>query len=213
MNKPGSPRLAILGGGPIGLEAALYAKQAGCTVTLFEQGSIAESVNRWGFARMFTPFRMNSTTLGKQVLRFDRAAPDLPADTEYLTGREYRDAYLLPLAASGILKESIRTQAIVVSIDALRKEDNSLEVYIDGGRTATGLHPADWARECERLGAGEILINSIDRDGCGYGYDLDLVHEVAIVLPLSWWYGVRQVLASPRLIDRDSVDCCIRIFW
>ncbi len=125
MNKPGLPRLAILGGGPVGLEAALYAKQAGCTVTLFEQGQIAESVNRWGFARMFTPFGMNSTTLGKQVLRSDRASPNLPADTEYLTGREFREVYLLPLAASSILKESIRTPATVVSIGRIgwRKTD------------------------------------------------------------------------------------------
>ena len=96
MSKPGLPRLAILGGGPIGLEAALYAKRAGCPVTLFEQGQIAESVNRWGFARMFTPFGLNVSSLGKQILRDDRSAAKLPADTEYLTGREYREAYLLP---------------------------------------------------------------------------------------------------------------------
>ena len=115
MTKPGPPRIAILGGGPIGLEAALYAKRAGCFVTLFEQGQIAESVNRWGFARMFTPFGSNATSLGKQALRDDRTVPDLPTDTEYLTGREFRDAYLLPLA-SGILKESIRTPAAVLGI-------------------------------------------------------------------------------------------------
>ena len=70
------------------------------------------------------------------------------------------------------------SQCIVVSIDARRAADGSLEVLIDGGRTATGLHPARWARECERLGAGEILLNSIDRDGTGWGYDLDLIREV-----------------------------------
>jgi len=115
MSKPGPPRIAILGGGPIGLEAALYAKHLGCPVTLYEQGGIAESVNRWGFVRMFTPFGMNATPLGKQVLRDDRAVPKLPTDTEFLTGREFRDAYLLPLAST-ILKESIRTPASVLSI-------------------------------------------------------------------------------------------------
>lgn len=115
MSKPGHPRIAILGGGPIGLEAALYAKRAGCEVILFEQGQIAESVNRWGFARMFTPFGLNRTSLGKQILRDDRTAPNPPADTEYLTGREFRDAYLLPLAA-GVLKDSIRCPAAVLGI-------------------------------------------------------------------------------------------------
>ena len=71
------------------------------------------------------------------------------------------------------------SQAIVVSIDALRHPDGKTEVFIDGGRTSTGLVPEVWAREAEDRGAGEILIQSIDRDGTGRGYDLDLVHAVA----------------------------------
>lgn len=115
MSKPGPPRIAILGGGPIGLEAALYAKESGCPVTVFEQGQVAESVNRWGFAKMFTPFGLNVSTLGKQILRDDRSVAKLPADTEYLTGREFRDAYLIPLA-NGILKDAIRSPAAILSI-------------------------------------------------------------------------------------------------
>ncbi len=115
MSKPGLPRIAILGGGPIGLEAALYAKETGCPVALFEQGQIAESVNRWGFAKMFTPFGLNATGLGKQILRDDRSVAKLPADTEYLTGREFRDAYLIPLA-TGVLKDVIRIPAAVLGI-------------------------------------------------------------------------------------------------
>ncbi len=71
------------------------------------------------------------------------------------------------------------SQAMVVSIDALRHPDGMSEVFIEGGRVPTGLTPADWAREVERLGAGEILLQSIDRDGTGRGYDLDLIHDVA----------------------------------
>ncbi len=124
MSKPGLPRIAILGGGPIGLEAALYAKEAGCPVVLFEQGQIAESVYRWGFAKMFTPFGLNVTSLGKHILRDDRSVAKLPADTDYLTGREFRDAYLVPLA-TGILKETIRTPAVVLGIgrSGWRKSD------------------------------------------------------------------------------------------
>ena len=84
------------------------------------------------------------------------------------------------------------SQCIVVSIDALRKDDGSLEVFIDGGKNPTGLHPATWAAECERLGAGEILINSIDRDGTGWGYDLELVEQVsaAVSIPVIACGGV-----------------------
>ena len=88
--------------------------------------------------------------------------------------------------------QAFGAQAIVVSIDALRSEDGRLEVFINGGKTATGLVPADWARECERLGAGEIFINSIDRDGSGYGYDLALVESVtaAVRIPVIACGGV-----------------------
>lgn len=71
------------------------------------------------------------------------------------------------------------SQAIVVSIDALRHADGSTEAFIDGGRTPTGLTPRELARRSEHRGAGEILLQSIDRDGTARGYDLDLIHEVA----------------------------------
>lgn len=70
-------------------------------------------------------------------------------------------------------------QCVVVSVDAKRGADGCYEVFVDHARRATGLDPAGWAREVERRGAGEIFLNSIDRDGSGQGYDLDLVREVA----------------------------------
>ncbi|HAH69473.1 MAG TPA: imidazole glycerol phosphate synthase subunit HisF [Synergistaceae bacterium] len=71
------------------------------------------------------------------------------------------------------------SQCIVVAIDAKRKADGSWEVYTAGGRTATGLDVIEWAKETERLGAGEILLTSMDRDGTKAGYDLDLTFEVS----------------------------------
>ena len=70
------------------------------------------------------------------------------------------------------------SQAIVVSIDA-KRVGNGYGVFLDGGRTEAGADPADWAAEAERLGAGEIFLQSIDRDGTGEGYDLDLIARVA----------------------------------
>jgi cyclase len=71
------------------------------------------------------------------------------------------------------------SQAIVVSIDVLRHDSGRSEVHTHGGRKPTGLDPVAWAREVERIGAGEIFLNSIDRDGTGRGYDLDLIASVA----------------------------------
>ena len=71
------------------------------------------------------------------------------------------------------------SQSIVAAIDAKRKADGSWEVYTAGGRTATGLDVIEWAKETGRLGAGEILLTSMDRDGTKAGYDLDLTFEVS----------------------------------
>ncbi len=70
------------------------------------------------------------------------------------------------------------SQAIVVGVDVRRHEDGSTEVYVDGGRTATGLAPERWAADAEQRGAGEIFLQSIDRDGTGRGYDVELIEAV-----------------------------------
>ena len=71
-------------------------------------------------------------------------------------------------------------QAIVVAIDARRWPDGrGWQVFIEGGRTATGLDAQAWAGEVARLGAGEILLTSMDRDGTLSGYDLALTRAVA----------------------------------
>jgi cyclase len=70
-------------------------------------------------------------------------------------------------------------QSVIVSIDAKKKLLGGYEVYIEGGTKATGLDPAEFAAKMEGMGAGEILINSIDRDGTMSGYDIDLIARVA----------------------------------
>jgi imidazoleglycerol phosphate synthase cyclase subunit len=83
------------------------------------------------------------------------------------------------------------SQCIVVSIDA-KKTERGYEVYVDGGRRPTGRDVVAWAREVEKLGAGEILLNSIDRDGAGNGYDIELLRSVtsAVSIPVIALGGV-----------------------
>ncbi len=84
------------------------------------------------------------------------------------------------------------SQAIVVSMDVVRRPDRSVEVCTEWGRYPTGKKPEQWAKEVEARGAGEILLQSIDRDGTGGGYDLDLIHAVSSVvnIPLICLGGV-----------------------
>jgi cyclase len=70
-------------------------------------------------------------------------------------------------------------QCVVASIDARRTGDGAWTVLTRGGRTETGLDAVAWARECERLGAGEILLTSVDQDGARTGYDLQLTRAVS----------------------------------
>ncbi|WP_073165702.1 imidazole glycerol phosphate synthase subunit HisF [Desulfofundulus australicus] len=71
------------------------------------------------------------------------------------------------------------SQCIVVAIDARQVAPGKWEVYIHGGRTPTGIDAVEWARQVEGLGAGEILLTSMDRDGTKDGYDLELTRAVA----------------------------------
>lgn len=73
------------------------------------------------------------------------------------------------------------SQCIVVAIDAKRNSDKpSWEVYINGGRTPTGIDAVEWAKKAEKLGAGEILLTSMDRDGTKDGYDIELTKSISM---------------------------------
>lgn len=77
-------------------------------------------------------------------------------------------------------------QCTVLAIDARRRPEGGFEVVVDGGRTGTGRDAAAWAAEAQALGAGEILLTSIDRDGTKSGYDLELLRAIraAVTIPV-----------------------------
>ena len=81
----------------------------------------------------------------------------------------------------GEAAEIFGSQCIVVAIDAKRREQpqDGWEVFTHGGRNPTGLDAVEWAKRMESLGAGEILLTSMDRDGTQVGYDIDLTRRIA----------------------------------
>jgi len=88
--------------------------------------------------------------------------------------------------------EIFGSQFIVISIDVRKKESNDYEVIINRGKEGTGLDPVKWAQKVQKLGAGEILLTSIDRDGTKLGYDLDLIRMVSenVSIPVIAFGGV-----------------------
>ena len=76
--------------------------------------------------------------------------------------------------------ERFGSQCVVVAIDARKREDNSgWNVYKNGGRVDTGLDAVEWAKKADQLGAGEILLTSMDCDGTKNGYDIELTRTIA----------------------------------
>ncbi len=83
---------------------------------------------------------------------------------------------------TNIVKEGAQkfgSQCIVVAVDAKKVENNKWEVFTHGGRNSSGKDVMDYVKEVENLGAGEILLTSMDRDGTKKGYDLDLTKKVS----------------------------------
>src|SRR5262245_50238740 len=116
MAKNDAPRVAVLGAGPIGLEAALYARQLQFPVTVYERGRVGEHLLRWGHVRLFSPFGMNVTPLGRSAIRADNPKHEFPADSDYITGKQHVAAYLDPLAKCSLLRDSIHTEPQVLHV-------------------------------------------------------------------------------------------------
>jgi glycine/D-amino acid oxidase-like deaminating enzyme len=82
-------RIAIVGAGPIGLEAALHAVEAGYRVSVFERGRVAGNMRDWGHVRLFSPFGMNCSPRGLACLGASRGGAALPQRDTLLTGHEF----------------------------------------------------------------------------------------------------------------------------
>jgi cyclase len=88
-----------------------------------------------------------------------------------------------------IIREASRmfgSSTIVITIEAIRQDSGNYLAYTDNGREYTGINAIDWSRRAEELGAGEILITSVDREGTGKGYDIELIRQVssAVSIPV-----------------------------
>jgi len=99
------------------------------------------------------------------------------------------------------------SQCIVISID-VKRQDETLLVMGQGGKQPTTYAPEEWAKTVEQLGAGEILLNSIDRDGMKNGYDIGLLNRVTktIKIPVIACGGVGEWAHFAEALEQTGVD-------
>ncbi len=114
----------------------------------------------------------------------------------------------------GLLREASRrfgTQCVVLAVDARRREDGGFEVVVAGGREPTGRDAVSWARRAEELGAGEILLTSMDRDGTADGYDIEQVDAVAraVSIPVIASGGAGSPAHLFEVFDRTGASAAL----
>lgn len=100
------------------------------------------------------------------------------------------------------------SQCIVCSIDAKRIAQDKWEVYVDNGREPTGKDAVEWAKEVEALGAGEIMLTSIDMEGTKKGFDIELNKRVSdvVTIPIISSGGAGKVQDVAEVIQRTNID-------
>ena len=100
------------------------------------------------------------------------------------------------------------SSTIVIAIEALKQQDKSYLAYTDNGREFTGINVLSWAKECEDRGAGEILLTSIDYEGTGSGFDLELIKLVtqSVSIPVIAHGGGANANHIKQAIDYGRAD-------
>ena len=105
------------------------------------------------------------------------------------------------------IADRVGSQSVIVVLDIKKKLLGGYEIYTHNGTKSTGINPFLFAKEMERLGAGEIILNSIDQDGVMKGYDLNLIDKIAetVSIPLTVLGGAGSLSDMEKVIDKHGV--------
>ena len=147
------------------------------TATSDKRDTVADVVERTA-SQVFVPLTVGG---GIRTLEDFQRLLRAGADKISVNSAAVQDPTLISRAA-----ERFGSQCVVLAIDARKRTDGTFEVVTAGGRTPTGLDAVEWAQQGEALGAGEILLTSMDADGTKAGFDLEMTRAVtqAVSIPV-----------------------------
>ncbi len=145
------------------------------TATSDNRDTVADVVERTA-AQVFVPLTVGG---GIRTLEDFRLLLRAGADKISVNSADVADPTLISRAAA-----RFDTQSVVLAIDARSRGDGTWEVVVAGGRKPTGLDAVEWAKRGQALGAGEILLTSMDTDGTKTGFDLPLTRAVTQAVPI-----------------------------
>lgn len=105
------------------------------------------------------------------------------------------------------IADRVGSQSVIVVMDVKKKLLGGYEIYTHNGKKATGLNPITFAEKAEKLGAGEIVINSIDQDGAMKGFDMNLIDKITekITIPVTVLGGAGSLQDIKKVIDRHGI--------
>ncbi|HJH62134.1 MAG TPA: imidazole glycerol phosphate synthase subunit HisF [Firmicutes bacterium] len=195
-------------GDPVEL-AAYYSDQGAdeivfldITATSDARDTVADVVERTA-AQVFVPLTVGG---GIRTLEDFQRLLRAGADKISVNSAAVRDPELIARAAG-----RFGSQCVVLAIDARRRPEGWYEVVVAGGRTPTGLDAVEWAREGQRLGAGEILLTSMDADGTKAGFDLDMTRAVtqAVGIPVIASGGCGSLEHFAQVFEQTGCDAAL----
>ena len=195
-------------GDPVEL-AAYYSDQGAdeivfldITATSDARDTVADVVERTA-ARVFVPL-----TVGGGIRTLDDFQRLLRAGADKISvnSAAVKDPELISQAA-----ERFGSQCVVLAIDARLRPEGWYEVVVAGGRTPTGINAIQWAKEGQRLGAGEILLTSMDADGTKAGFDLDMTRAVtqAVSIPVIASGGCGSLEHFAQVFEATGCDAAL----
>ena len=192
------------------VELAAFYDQAGADEVVFlditasaEGRDIMEDVVRRTSEEVFIPF-----TVGGGLRNLEDIRRMLKAGADKIS---LNTAAVLNPQLIGESAQRFGSQCIVLAVDARQCGETQWEVFTHGGRTPTGIDVLEWVQRAESLGAGEILLTSMDRDGTKDGYDVPLTRAVAeaVNIPVIASGGAGDLSHLVEILDQGKADAAL----